>query len=994
MTFEEYQLGGRARYAAFVGAIQHILKAAVDVGGMKPHAITGRAKAADSLEKKLEDRGIDPASAIDERIKDLAGCRVVFLTNGQVDAFGHAGILHENFDVLDVNVHHAVPGTESETRLFDSTNYLVQLKPERLALAEYRPFAGMRAEIQVQTLLNHAWAEMGHDTIYKEPKFKHVGEQRRTAIKERMDRVMRDYLIPAGHDFDKIARDFHQLLAAEQGVEPAMQSLATSADNEVLGEAIGRLDDLILPHFDEPGAKFLKLLPVLLDVVERTRGSAAAAIETIYGNYPGKSGEDIALKVSRLVHDYRYADPVQTFDMLVRLYSGARADSERKIWLDLATQFSSHNLDVWKRYGPAIPQLVLEAIGKLGDKEIDAARGLVVAMLGNLLSPDIAGMTATSTTVTTHQATVAANEEVAGLRDQAIKRLEKLLDEAADDAVRGPVLESLRKAGAPPFNGSSDALVTMIMADAARVIAIEMVRAPSWGLELRRRCEVDALHCHHRFHVLPPFLKDNEGAIAAQQRLVAELLELRDLLNADGEFVRYKLLVGHDSVRPDAWESRAFDPEASRQWREGSFTGIVDGITDDTVDDWIARIRRYIAEPKSGGDHLWPMADCMRQFGEAKPKTAWRFLEAMDDALSPLLRALLLGIDAAGDWETIQRYVARWMGQGRFLGLLGEYLRWQEPFDIAMLEALIARSIELADERGILACLSTSSVRFEKAADRRLIDNVFMPAIGYLTEVRRHDWIHYVWGVLKGATVAALDEGEVQRLLDSFVAVPEIDFEADMLLALVAERFPGLVLDFFEARTQRERTGSGHRFDPIPFSLHNLQGPLSAHPGLLITAARRWYEQAPELHEFRGGRLLHHVFPTLAPEIAGPLAEMVKHGSRDDIGFVIATLRAYDGVEQIYALCMDIVDALGDGDALLGRVTNVLGQKGVLTGEFGYVEAEGEQHARLERWREDPRPKVQAYVREQRRRIEQSMAWEQRRAERDVEQRKRDWGEA
>src|SRR5690606_21011878 len=123
---------------------------------------------------KLVDRKFAIDQPMDE-IKDLAGCRVVFLTNSQVDAFNNTGALHENFEVLSVNVHHPVPGTETEMKLFDSTNYLVRLKPDRLALTEYRELEGLNAEIQVQTLLNHAWAEMGHDTIYKEPKLTHLG---------------------------------------------------------------------------------------------------------------------------------------------------------------------------------------------------------------------------------------------------------------------------------------------------------------------------------------------------------------------------------------------------------------------------------------------------------------------------------------------------------------------------------------------------------------------------------------------------------------------------------------------------------------------------------------------------------------------------------------------------------------------------------------------------------------------------------------------------
>jgi hypothetical protein len=80
MNFEEYQLHGRAKYAAFVDAIRAILAALVDAHDLVPHGITGRAKDPVSLKKKLADRKIDPASAVDEVLKDLSGTGVLVVS--------------------------------------------------------------------------------------------------------------------------------------------------------------------------------------------------------------------------------------------------------------------------------------------------------------------------------------------------------------------------------------------------------------------------------------------------------------------------------------------------------------------------------------------------------------------------------------------------------------------------------------------------------------------------------------------------------------------------------------------------------------------------------------------------------------------------------------------------------------------------------------------------------------------------------------------------
>lgn len=631
MNFEEYRLGERSRYSDLVQAIRGILAAAVKAHGMTPHAITGRAKEADSLEKKLSSRGIDLTSAIDEQIKDLAGCRVVFLTNAQVQAFLQSGILHDNFDVLDVNVHHAVPGTASETQLFDSTNYFVQLKPDRLALPEYAPFEGMKAEIQVQTLLNHAWAEMGHDTIYKEPQFKHVDTAELEAIKTRMDTVMREHLLPAGHDFDKIARDFGMLVRAERDFAPTLETIRNSKNNNELTDAIGTLDDIVLPRVSDRCRQFLDILPALIDAVERTRGSQSEPVETIFGKYPGASGEDVARKVSTVLSDHRYCDPKLTIDTLVRLFTAAKSDEERRVWRDLAGRFAEHDIDLWKQCGPAVDRMIIDAFTNLKKEEAGRARELGLEMIAKVLSAEIGGTSRGDfNSIVIHQGSVGASDDLRRVWSDAIDLLENMLEEATDDAARGEILTTMRQAMRPPYHGGSEGLRTLVMENAARVARIEREMAPHCGLEVRRKMETNALHVHHWFGDLPEEMKKNEELVAAQQRVVGDLLALRDALNADPDFVLYKTLIGYDSVRPGAWDGDHFDPGATDDWRRESYPKLLATIDDKSADEWLDRIRRYLGEPSGSGSHA-PMRDFAKMLAEQKPAIAIGYLYKMDD---------------------------------------------------------------------------------------------------------------------------------------------------------------------------------------------------------------------------------------------------------------------------------------------------------------------------------------------------------------------------
>src|SRR5690606_36894283 len=150
----------------------------------------------------------------------------------------------------------------------------------------------------------------------------------------------------------------------------------------------------------------------------------------------------------------------------------------------------------------------------------------------------------------------------------------------------------------------------------------------------------------------------------------------------------------------------------------------------------------------------------------------------MDQALSPLIVGVCLGIDASGELSITRMVMWRWVGEGRFLPDIATYLRWQAAFDADLCVAVTSRAIEFGDADAVLSLINTATSRYDKEPSPRLIDDVFMPIVDYLTAADKSNWVIGAWGVHRSGLVAALDEAQSQRVLRSFVEMPEIEFHA------------------------------------------------------------------------------------------------------------------------------------------------------------------------------------------------------------------------
>ena len=147
------------RYVALVTTL-------LDDAGINYLSVTGRAKSVASFAAKADRSSggrpiyTDPL----EEITDQIGVRVITYLHSDVAAV--ADLLGDQFTVLDDR--DMGQETASEGRFgYASRHLLVALDPARSTPPTYEVLRGRRAQVQVRTVLQHAWAEFEHAIRYK-----------------------------------------------------------------------------------------------------------------------------------------------------------------------------------------------------------------------------------------------------------------------------------------------------------------------------------------------------------------------------------------------------------------------------------------------------------------------------------------------------------------------------------------------------------------------------------------------------------------------------------------------------------------------------------------------------------------------------------------------------------------------------------------------------------------------------------------------------------
>jgi len=192
--------------------------------------ITARTKTPETVREKANRKSY---SNIPSQMTDLSGIRVITFLDSQVHQISQ--VMSTAFEIDSDNSLDRSQILGNDRVGYRSIHFVCSLGNQRKNILEYKDIASLKFEVQIRTVLQHAWAELTHDRSYK------FGGSLPADIQRRLN-LYAGMLEIADTAFDEIAKSIDQYRAQLHNKERS--SLQLEAINSIsLDEFFAKIAD-------------------------------------------------------------------------------------------------------------------------------------------------------------------------------------------------------------------------------------------------------------------------------------------------------------------------------------------------------------------------------------------------------------------------------------------------------------------------------------------------------------------------------------------------------------------------------------------------------------------------------------------------------------------------------------------------------------------------------------------------------------------------------
>ena len=922
----------------FARTIESIVQSILQEKGVRYQSVTHRVKGEESLRGKLSGPGAPNIKKSVREIQDLVGCRVVFyLEKDREEALKH----------LENELNGSVKPRPPNPGGYESPHLIVKLDKDRLRLGEYKRFkrAKLKCEIQFTTVLDHAWAELQHDVIYKPDKS--LRESGNFDILQTLFSMVKEsYLVQAQEVFDMIYENIDGLTGA--GPSPGLPIILKLADIATTNKYIYTTLRL-LEYYLEQHSSHDPLEPTIIeamnDMVNRSK-TLKPAFE--YGLPVGY--EQTAELYLRILENTKYVYPNEVFKVLKELSVNGNLTIQEKS-LDIVSKMAKYTIssDERKIYYQ-VQIFFLNEIEAWNEKELKIYLSLATKVAQELLSPSFEGMSYDGgTKAYLLLGALPADDTVKRIRLRTIKILQNLYHFSKTVAEKQLVLDAFHTAmvrSNVPGQGDKDELDTIILENVNSIISFYSSFVESAEFEIVQTVKKQLNLC------LIWFKTGLEG-VETLQSLIAE----------NTEYQIYEVLVG--------WNID-FSPE--RRWdnagrvRAQKIDEYVEQITNSNSQRWRNRIlsiiKNYEPEKAPEFEHLRLF---LEKLGEQHHTIAKQLVTEFEVEFRHFLINLLLGIWRSGQTRWVIDLLKIWIEEGKHLSDSAFLFKYIQEADIQLLNAIYRKAEELKDKNAFINIIASVIANH---ALHQAGKGLFIDCVKKLTELEYASWLDLGVFITESPIWKTLTEDDWKVILENQIISPNINYYMECILVKHAKEAPHLVIDFFRQRANKsEKQGYSISYNAIPVTMQSyLSEAFEKNAEPIIRDILRWLEDDLNnmIISFIAAKLLKDIFPHFHSELERQLIEIVNSGQENRIAVVFRVLNAYHGEKFLHDICKAIIKKYPGNEEYEQALFSILAEESTrgISPPFErvFLEYYEKDKANIQSWKKDTDPAILDFV--------------------------------
>lgn len=921
-------------YSDLCKAIIFLLKKILKENLFKYQMVTSRVKDLKSIIEKLNGNknvaNIEKLSQLD----DVSGCRIIFYLDSELERFVH--YIYEEFEVIKDNLRYS-------NEDYNAHHLVVKFKPDRLKLTEYKQFKGLVCELQLTTVLFHAWSEVSHNITYKIPdNLKEFDTDEVEIIKKQLKDIMKNLIMPANYKFEYLNKEYEKLQKGAKILNNEfLHSVLRLNNRNDLYEALSLLFQYISRYGNKfsPEQRLPDFIPSIIKMSKKLKN-----------NNLGKFGfkcehHHVVEECIKILHLIRYQYPNEVFLLLVDLALDKNTNIKREAENSLK-YMTKYNYPTIQRIGLSLQYLILEEIKQWGKVKQIKSISVIKAILSEILKLEYEHTSMEGyKTVNIDVGLLHAGESIKELRQQAITLLMTLFQNAKQSKDQLTILETINVATVLPNRGIYNNEIDKLVLDNTRFIIVwykSIVDNEDVPLEIIK--EIDKqLKWIKRRHIRSD---------------IKEFTELEQEIRGNKNYIIYRVLVGFDH---DYKEN--IDWREARDVRNGKVKEYVEQINPSCQDFWLWLIQNIVKgfRLEKQGEYTY-FNSFLYTLALKKPSFAKILIEKYEGLFQNMHYHLLAGL-----WESDNIYarskVNGWIESGKFLLDCVDVFLYLESLEVSILDDISKKALK---EKNTLVLNEIVRLSTSSKSSNLPITNVFLKTINALSTLNNYSWTNYIWFDESGF-VDSLVASEQDEILDALNNCPYIDSHVEHLLIPIAKSEPKKLIEFLEKRVQiqnRKKKYWTNKYEAIPYRFTYLNKNLRENEDEYIPLILSWYKKQHFSYHWKASDILKNMFPEFKGPLEKYLLKILSRKNRDDAKIMLQVLKEYNGDSATHAFCKEFIITYNDQPDLWKQLMHVLSGTDVVTGEYGFVDAYVFKKKVIRKWNKTKNAHIKAFVKE------------------------------